>query len=95
MEGPGRDRSSSEDSFNQLFFAQLALNELFQDEPHIGGGSKTFQTKIRYRVLHGLTPENAFRNRDGFRCRSSRHLLDQYTIIGSPICEFMLLRECH
>jgi len=54
-----RDRSSSEDSIQQLFVGQITLDKPFEEEPRIGRGSETLQTEIRNRVFHRFAPEKA------------------------------------
>jgi hypothetical protein len=54
------DRSSSEDGVDQLVFRQITQNKLLKEDLRVGGRGEAFQTKIRYRILHSLTPEKAF-----------------------------------
>jgi hypothetical protein len=46
----------SENSIYQLFAGQVTLDKPFELESRVGGGSQTFQTKVRDRVIHSLTP---------------------------------------
>ena len=87
-----KNRSSSEEGIDQLFFGQFALDKLFKEEPRISSLREAFQTKVRHSVLDGLTPEKAFR--DSYCpgcCRNSHCFLDlSYSRFPLARCSWML-----
>ena len=62
IENRCKDRSSSEDGIDQLFFGQFALDKLFKEEPRISRRREAFQTEVCHSVLDGLAPQKAFRD---------------------------------
>jgi len=57
MEDRYRDRSSSDDGIDPLFFAQLALDKLFKEEPRIRRRREGLQTKVCHSVHRRLSKD--------------------------------------